>query len=379
MKNKKIQLLMMALIFVITMISTLEVKAADKKEDLIADCSYVFTDPKDGGKQLDIRYDYPSHSCSSLTFWGGGCLDIINPNIPLISEDAKAYCPRKMYVKYVGGLGGGYKLALGDADYEATLVSKSTNVTTFEPMVETKEDGKEYLKLCTLATEEAYKKSFNVFVKSHETALANIEKNIESSEYDYDKNVKVLFNDIATQKSYCPYNLSSVKTEADKEIKELIKKTEEVANSKIDYLEKSGAITKEEADKMRKELTSTIDDLGDKEEIQGLPDNTATYNCEGLIDDDLEFVIKWVMNIMKIAVPIILIVLCALDFSQVVLTGDQDAMKKATSKVVKRALAALGFFLVPTIVNMTINWIESDYFDKTNADCSEVINDDSDV
>ena len=114
----------------------------------------------------------------------------------------------------------------------------------------------------------------------------------------------------------------------------------------------------------------------DKDEFN-MNHTNETYSCEGLIADDLENVIRWVMNIVRIAVPILLLVLCTVDFSQVILSGDQDAMKKATSKVIKRGLAALGFFLVPTVVNMAIGWIESDYFNSSDADCSEVLNSES--
>jgi len=105
-----------------------------------------------------------------------------------------------------------------------------------------------------------------------------------------------------------------------------------------------------------------------------IPFGENEISCDGLIDDSLEAVIQTVLKWVRIAAPILLIVLSALDFSQVVISNDQDAMKKAVSKVVKRAIAALALFFIPLLVSVMLDWIDdSPFFNKNNANCSEVL------
>lgn len=117
-------------------------------------------------------------------------------------------------------------------------------------------------------------------------------------------------------------------------------------------------------------------------------------NCEELLDKDLKDVIKWVLKIVRIAVPILLIVLVTIDFSSAVISQDQDSIKKATSKAIKRGIAALAFFFVPLFVNVMLDWLlkySPITVTKTNAagetvkvemrdiTCEEVLKGDSDI
>lgn len=73
-------------------------------------------------------------------------------------------------------------------------------------------------------------------------------------------------------------------------------------------------------------------------------------NCDGLLNEDAVQMIKEILNYFRVLAPIALIVFVALDFGQAVLSQDSDALKKATSKVVKRAIAAVALFFIPTII-----------------------------
>lgn len=117
-------------------------------------------------------------------------------------------------------------------------------------------------------------------------------------------------------------------------------------------------------------------------------------NCEELLDKDLKDVIKWVLKIVRIAVPILLIVLVTIDFSSAVISQDQDSIKKATSKAIKRGIAALAFFFIPLFVNVMLDWLlkyspitvtktneagETVKVEMRDISCEEVLKGDSDI
>ena len=91
-------------------------------------------------------------------------------------------------------------------------------------------------------------------------------------------------------------------------------------------------------------------------------------NYLGLIADNVcsdEFkailgIIKFVLNVICIAIPIILIVLIVLDLAKIVTAGnanDDKVKKEVTSKVVTRIIFAVLIFLVPTIVKLIFGLI----------------------
>ena len=65
-------------------------------------------------------------------------------------------------------------------------------------------------------------------------------------------------------------------------------------------------------------------------------------------------IIRFVVNAICIAIPIILIVLIILDLAKIVTAGniDDKLKKEVTSKVVTRLIFAVLIFLVPTIVRL---------------------------
>ena len=65
-------------------------------------------------------------------------------------------------------------------------------------------------------------------------------------------------------------------------------------------------------------------------------------------------IVKFILNAICIAIPIILIVLIVLDLSKIVTAGNlDDKMKKeVTNKVVTRIIFAILIFLVPTVIKL---------------------------
>ena len=87
--------------------------------------------------------------------------------------------------------------------------------------------------------------------------------------------------------------------------------------------------------------------------------NGNLNKCEELISEDLMYVINLILKIIQIGGPILLIILVAVDFGQVVISNDKDAMPKAVSKAIKRGIAAIVIFFVPYFVSLILDWLNN--------------------
>ena len=68
-------------------------------------------------------------------------------------------------------------------------------------------------------------------------------------------------------------------------------------------------------------------------------------------------VLQGVMDIFRIAVPILLIVMGAVDLGKAVMSNDEKEIKGATGKLIKRAIAAAAVFFSVTIVNLVMGLV----------------------
>ena len=66
-------------------------------------------------------------------------------------------------------------------------------------------------------------------------------------------------------------------------------------------------------------------------------------------------ILRKIYMYMKILIPVLIILLGIVDFVKVVVTGKDDDMKKALSRLVKRIIVAIVFILVPVIIQLFIN------------------------
>ena len=89
--------------------------------------------------------------------------------------------------------------------------------------------------------------------------------------------------------------------------------------------------------------------------------NQKYDSCSQLIDTQTEGSFGWLLqkllNYIKIAGPILVVLLSALDFIKAVASSEEDAFKKAQSRLVIRLVAALALFLVPTFVELLLGLI----------------------
>lgn len=96
-----------------------------------------------------------------------------------------------------------------------------------------------------------------------------------------------------------------------------------------------------------------------KATLEGL--NQKYDSCSQLIDTQTDGSFGWLLqkllNYIKIAGPILVVLLSALDFIKAIASSEEDAFKKAQSRLVIRLVAALALFLVPTFVELLLGLI----------------------
>ncbi len=90
--------------------------------------------------------------------------------------------------------------------------------------------------------------------------------------------------------------------------------------------------------------------------------------CEGL--GPIVAVVKGLFNIIKIGVPIILIIMGSIDLGRAVISSDDKEIKGATSKLIKRAIAAVAVFFAVTIVDVVMGLVAKGETDGDGANSS---------
>ena len=80
--------------------------------------------------------------------------------------------------------------------------------------------------------------------------------------------------------------------------------------------------------------------------------------CNGLLPI-VKFFRNGIFPIIQIGVPIILIIMGAIDLGKAVLSSDDKEIKGATGKLIKRCIAAVAVFFVVTIVTLLMNLFTS--------------------
>lgn len=92
-------------------------------------------------------------------------------------------------------------------------------------------------------------------------------------------------------------------------------------------------------------------DVATQDDYEGV---TVTESCDGIIGPNVQKDIKKYLGYIRIIAPIIVIVLSAVDFSKVVLSGDDKEFAKMISTLVKRLIIAVALFIFPALLNFLI-------------------------
>ena len=86
--------------------------------------------------------------------------------------------------------------------------------------------------------------------------------------------------------------------------------------------------------------------------------STGNLTCDSLFSGDkgqeLLALIRTIFNLIKIAIPVLLIGLGMMDFAKAIFAGKEDEMKKAQDKFMKRIAIGVCVFLVPTILKLIL-------------------------
>lgn len=81
--------------------------------------------------------------------------------------------------------------------------------------------------------------------------------------------------------------------------------------------------------------------------------------CPALGDPDIKdypaYWLQWTLDIMKYVAIVALLVLVTADFLTAMTQNDKDAMKKASSKAVKRFIYCVLLFFLPTILKLVLS------------------------
>lgn len=142
-------------------------------------------------------------------------------------------------------------------------------------------------------------------------------------------------------------------------IKTLCKEGSKITN------EQRNAYLKGVADPDSKKDSEKVSEAEAKKILKGEMKST---NCKELLGDDLVEILQSLVDIVKVAVPILLIALGTLDFGKAIFSSDDNEMKKAQSKFMKRLLAAAAIFLVPSLLGVLLNLGHSIWGDVIKTD-----------
>lgn len=68
-------------------------------------------------------------------------------------------------------------------------------------------------------------------------------------------------------------------------------------------------------------------------------------------------IVGYVLLVFKIVIPLLLIVFGMIDLGKAVIASKEDEIKKATGSLVRRAIAAIVIFLLPTLISFIMTAI----------------------
>ena len=80
-------------------------------------------------------------------------------------------------------------------------------------------------------------------------------------------------------------------------------------------------------------------------------------------------VVGWGLFIIKIVAPLVLIVLGIIDIGKAIMASDDKAIQAGVSTLVKRAIAAVVIFFIPTIINLVFKLVNNSEEAKQKYSC----------
>lgn len=91
------------------------------------------------------------------------------------------------------------------------------------------------------------------------------------------------------------------------------------------------------------------------EDLAAIKISGTIFSCEKLLGDEVLDVLEIIFLIIRIAAPIVLIVMTMLDFARAIAASGDDALQKSISKFIKRLIITVIIFLIPTFINFLMD------------------------
>ena len=366
-KNIKFFLKFFTVIFTLIIGSNVYAAAA---ESYANKCVYNFTDNKN---RQGIIYVYPSGdkvssnlSLDNIEFAGGGHADSIVEKGEKLSrssgifiiEKGNLYCPDHAYFCYNKGDNHVTNSSSSCSGEYAKIDIDKGRTSGIGKIYKASEDSAGNIQTCKTNAPSSI--SSNV--------SSNIRRDISNKNYSgaYSRIKNVLSADFT---GYCD----------SESIEKYVKEASDLKKEIDTAVSKDSSLSDEQKNNLAKnssDINTIIQNINSAYSLSSfsVPTSDVVVGCNELIDEDLKQVIQLALRWIRIIAPIILIILVAVDFAQVVISNDKDATQKAVSKAIKRGIAALALFFIPLIVSIMIDWVnDSEYFNKSNADCSDIL------
>lgn len=174
-----------------------------------------------------------------------------------------------------------------------------------------------------------------------------------------------------TKVSYCDGNFESDYNTLIQNMESAYKeysRYQRVLSNKLNSAKNGGKITeaeyqkeKEEIDNLKKETDKALEEWEKYRSNINIGEEIEETDCKGLLGDELLDDISLVLTWIRIAVPILVIILGTTDFAKAVLSDDQQELKKATGRFAKRCIIAVAIFFIPSIIMYLLSFIDKIY------------------
>lgn len=225
--------------------------------------------------------------------------------------------------------------------------------------------------------QSAYDSTLGSNISKIESIITNINKGYDeykqtdellTQALSYKDDLVNRFNSISNKKSFIANNCNSDVISAYSKLNDDLAKSGTILSSYVNTLTNQIKNLRRTAEKNGdQDLINKIDEilghygihLNNIRKSSDLGSGNGAVDCEGLLGTAVLDDIKEVLSYVRIIVPILVIVLGIVDFSKVVLGGDEKEMSKAISNLVKRLIAAVAVFFAPIIIMMVIDLVDS--------------------
>lgn len=90
--------------------------------------------------------------------------------------------------------------------------------------------------------------------------------------------------------------------------------------------------------------------------------NDPSIDCPDIFSTDpgsVGGILRSILNYIRVIGPILVVILSAIDFIKAIFGFDEKAMSNAQRKLIIRLIAAIALFLVPTLVEVLLDFINA--------------------